>query len=530
MDTEEINTGVLLNNKLRGEKQIYRMFLKFRSIFAKRNVESLYNEDLIASYAKQINKNKTPVINLKTKVLDYGFYQKFIFVKEAATFFAPLFDLPDEELGEFYFTYAQLNCPEFIELVNKKTSPETLSQDQMDNPKANELLVQALNTCIDEMDNKTREKLYEAVYMTNWFMQFSKYPFDRFLGFFSKMPDGLYIAPFTHLQDIFPEFCSLMTNSKPLKKDLFDALFEYNGQKHRLKNPQNLTKENLRKRYLDLTTEEIAHLANFFSREELIILGKIIQGESGWEPPEFSMRSTWVQDLRLAWTKAVEARWTKYVQEVRKGRAFDKLHNYFQLNEFPMLPNRPWTKVRQKTLFTKEYSSGLMNWYIANYYDDTLSFARGILKEGDFINLNNRNDFSEAINLFEVSSNQLIDINFKLAENGKFGQEFAQITDGNMQYFRAQTRIETMMASVEVEIQKSIDLFMKAIKLFINLFDGIAGQHSDSTLVGYEGLRNFEMIKGTQGGDWKEIFNIMRENFHQLYNVMKELIVVDGTK
>lgn len=519
-----------LKSKLQNENSFYKIMLKIRAALSKKNVEAVYNTDLLAEYAKQLNKNKTPIINTKTEVLDYGFYQRFVVLKEAATYFSQLVELADDELGEFYFELIKSVSPDFAEFVNKKTDPSKLSQEQMDSGKAKETLVQAMEECVDNMNNDVREQLYESIYQANWLMNFTKLPFDKLSIYFQKMPDGLYVAYFSNIIDIYPQFCSVLVNVKSFRKEVFDALFEFNANHRRLKNPANLTKENLRKKIMEQTSEELAHISNFFTKEELITIGRIILKESTWQPPVFESEISWVAELKSAWKKTVESRWASYVQDVRKGRAFEKMQSFFKHNEFPMLPNRPWTAVRQKTLFSKEYSSGLMNWYITNIYEDALAFYKNILKEGDFLNLSNRNDFAEAINLLEVCSNQMVDMNFKLAQNGKFGQVFTQIIDGNMQYFRAQTHVETMMASVELDIQKSIDMFMKSMNLINNVFKGFSVGLGEAQIIGYEGLRNFDAMRGTQGGSWLEKFKQEHQNVQHMIEIMKELIVVDGTK
>lgn len=519
-----------LKSKLQKENSFYKIMLKIRAAFSKKDVEAIYNIDLLAEYAKSLNKNKLPIINIKNEILEYGFYQRFIVLKESATFFKQFLDFEDDELGDLYFELVKLISPEFSDLVNKKTDPSILSQDDLDNGKANEILISAMIECVDSMDEKLKSQLQDAITQIYWLINFTNLPFEKFSVFFQKMPDGLFVAYFLNIIEIYSQFCTVLTNYKPIRKEVFDALFEYNANHKRLKNPESLTKENLYKKIMEETTEQVKHITTFFTKNELITIGKIIFKESTWLPPHYETELPWVENLKSAWQKSIETKWVSFVQEVRKSRAFEKMQNYFSISEFPMLPNRPWTAVRQRTLFSKEYSTGFMNWYVANLYDDSNAFYKNILKEGDFVNMANRNDFSEALNLLEVCSNQLIDLNFKLASNGKFGQVFTQIIDGNMQYFRAQTHIENMMTTVEIEIQKSIEMFMKSLNLICNVFSGFSQDPNVPKVPNYEGLKNFTTMKGTQNGSWVEKYNSDFVNVQHVLEIMKELIVVDGTK
>lgn len=522
--------GNELKSKLQKENSFYKLMLKIRAAFSKKDVEAIYNIDLLSEYAKALNKNTPPIINTKNEVLEYGFYQRFVVLKEAAAFFKQFVDFEEDELGNLYFDLVKIISPQFSDLVNKKTDPSILTQDDLDNGKANEILISAMLDCVDNMDNDVRVQLQDAITQINWLINFVNLPFDKFSVFFQKMPDGLYVAYFMNIIELYSQFCCVLSNYKPFSKGVFEALFEFNANLKRIKNPGNLTKENLYNKTFEQYNEEMKHISLFFSKTELITIGKIIFKESTWLPPFYDNEIPWVENLKKAWKKSIETKWVSYVQDVRKGRVLEKMKSFFNLAEFQMLPNRPWLSVRQKTLFSKEYSTGFMNWYVTTLYDDSIGFYKNILKEGDFVNMANRNDFSEAINLLEVCSNQLIDLNFKLAPNGKFGQVFSQIIDGNMQYFRAQTHIENMMTTVELEIQKSIEMFMKSLHLINNVFSGFIPNPNTPKLGPYEGLKNFTTMKGTQNGSWVEKFKINYVNIQHILEIMKELIVVDGTK
>ena len=59
----------------------------FRSLFQKKNAESIYNDDIISALARRVNKNHPGLINHKIKIIDSIFYNRLKDLKEAADCF-----------------------------------------------------------------------------------------------------------------------------------------------------------------------------------------------------------------------------------------------------------------------------------------------------------------------------------------------------------------------------------------------------------------------------------------------------------
>ena len=82
------SANITLRTKYAQESFFYRLILWFRSLFRKKNAESIYNDDIISALARRVNKNHPGLINHKIKIIDSIFYNRLKDLKEASDFLA----------------------------------------------------------------------------------------------------------------------------------------------------------------------------------------------------------------------------------------------------------------------------------------------------------------------------------------------------------------------------------------------------------------------------------------------------------
>ena len=74
--TVDSSIKITLRTKYAQESFFYRLILWFRSLFQKKNAESIYNDDIISALARRVNKNHSGLINHKNRILDSLFYER----------------------------------------------------------------------------------------------------------------------------------------------------------------------------------------------------------------------------------------------------------------------------------------------------------------------------------------------------------------------------------------------------------------------------------------------------------------------
>ena len=121
--SREIEDAGYLDAKYKTEPFLYKFFLWLRSLITKRNVNDLYNMDLVADLARKINKNHPGLIDHRNNLILSLFYEKLKELKNCADFFKPYFTSVNENPGKFYVFLSSFIAPEISEQIAKDADP-----------------------------------------------------------------------------------------------------------------------------------------------------------------------------------------------------------------------------------------------------------------------------------------------------------------------------------------------------------------------------------------------------------------------
>ena len=127
-DPEKQNIEIRLKNKdgafditLKYKKEPFfiRLWLRLKSLFTSNGIDYLYNEYLISSLAKDVEKNYPGVIDYKNGYLCTEFYNHLLELKKVADFFKTGITVYEEDQGSFFVFLGSLFAPELSERWKK---------------------------------------------------------------------------------------------------------------------------------------------------------------------------------------------------------------------------------------------------------------------------------------------------------------------------------------------------------------------------------------------------------------------------
>ena len=118
-----------LHLRFKEESFFYRFFLWLRGIIEKRSSEKIYNEDVIASMARRLNRDHPGIVNHRNGLLDTVFYEHLKALKSASDFFKPYFAIIDDSPGDFYVFLSSFVAPELSEKINMVVKLEQWNPD-----------------------------------------------------------------------------------------------------------------------------------------------------------------------------------------------------------------------------------------------------------------------------------------------------------------------------------------------------------------------------------------------------------------
>jgi len=514
-----------LHLRFKEESFFYRFFLWLRGIIEKRSSEKIYNEDVIASMARRLNRDHPGIVNHRNGLLDTVFYEHLKALKSAADFFKPYFAIIDDSPGDFYVFLSSFVAPELSEKINNEADPFSLDYSVEPNNETRAMLLKNLDNILKNIDAGSKSDMYTAVSAVNWLRQFTRLPYIHFTSQFTNLTGSNYTCPYRNAVNDYGAFAAVFTNILPVKSEVLEAMLMFSQKKDLTKNAQDKDIERTVKEFLSKTNQYFASIQSFISSVPILKTGKIINADYDWIPGNIEGVEAWFPNFRSHWRKIIDVRWGDWLRERKKKNLENYLKNDFGLSEFPVLTYRPWQALWMRVPFSCELTGGFMSWFSDNAYDNMIQTLNEVMMEGVFVRNENRIEYSEGLNLFVQSVSQIRELTDRLAPEGEFGALFDEFATSRLRSFQVQNQIDSMMATTESEIKDSVRKFSKGSRMMDKCLNGILSEEKDGV---HDGLQNLGTIKGSQNRAWKDRLRNIWETLKKAQFYISELEPIDA--
>lgn len=526
VDTEGNLTadGPTLQLKLNNESILYKMLLWIRSFFSKRSLTVLYNDDLLVRVARKVNHDHPGLINHSTSQLDSVFYERLRTLKDAADFFKPYFTFVDAAPGDFYVFLSSFVAPELSESVNRNADPFILPFSKEPTPEVKKELLRKLDEMLNTMDSASRQKLYFAISGLNWLKQYTRMPFIHFCSQFTNVTGTNFTCPYTNAKNDFDPFGALFSHVVPVGSESLEALFLFSQKKDLGSGAQGKDVERAVKEFMSVANSHLVTIQMFITGVPMMKIGKLVNADYDWEPGNIEGAESWFPNFRNQWRKIIEVRWNDWLRERKKSLLSSNLKNDFDLNEFPVMQNRPWTGLWTRIPFAYELTGGFLSWFVTEKYDSIINYLNDVMLEGIFIKSENRQTYSEGLNIFVMANKQMLELLDNLAPSGAYGTLFEEFATSKVRTLQIQNQIDSMMKSTEAEISDILKKFQKGAKDIDDVFKGFFDDIKDSD---HEGLQNWTTLKGHQNREWRDHLRVARDLVSKAIFYLTELEPID---
>lgn len=514
-----------LHLRFKEESFFYRFFLWLRGIIEKRSSEKIYNEDVIASMARRLNRDHPGIVNHRNGLLDTVFYEHLKALKSAADFFKSYFAIIDDSPGDFYVFLSSFVAPELSEKINNEADPFSLDYSAEPNNDTRAMLLKNLDNILKNIDAGSKSDMYTAVSSVNWLRQFTRLPYIHFTSQFTNLTGSNYTCPYRNAVNDYAAFAAVFTNILPVKSEVLEAMLMFSQKKDLTKNAQDKDIERTVKEFLSKTNQYFASIQSFISSVPILKTGKIINADYDWIPGNIEGVEAWFPNFRSHWRKIIDVRWGDWLRERKKKNLENYLKNDFGLSEFPVLTYRPWQALWMRVPFSCELTGGFMSWFSENAYDNMIQTLNEVMMEGVFVRNENRIEYSEGLNLFVQSVSQIRELTDRLAPEGEFGALFDEFATSRLRSFQVQNQIDSMMATTESEIKDSVRKFGKGTRMMDKCLNGILSEEKDGV---HDGLQNLGTIKGSQNRAWKDRLRNIWESLKKAQFYISELEPIDS--
>jgi len=520
----QADVRVPLLESLQKEPLIYRFFLWIRSIISHTPKERLYNDDLLLDIARGVDRFHPNLLNSRYSYLDSIFYERLKSLQDAANFYKPYFSFIREDFGDFYVFLGSFVAPELTDLINQEADPFQFGPEKEATSELRTSLLKKTDDIVKDMDPSMRHKIYSAVVSANWLMQFTDLPFIHFVSQFTDISNGHFTCPYSAAKTDFNAFAAAFANIKSVPYEVVQAIFLFSQRRSM---SQDFKEQNISKAVNDFLTKsntmfEIIH--EFVKNVPLASMGKVVNDDYDWVPGNIAGSEAWFASFRAQWKKIIEIRWDDWQKERKKLMLGVSLKSDFELEDFPLMPDRPWSSVWSKVSFTCDLTGGFLAWYSDEKFHEAIEIFKIIQLEGIFIRPENKKEYIDSITDFTDANERMLSLTEKLSQIGEWGKFFNNMDMNKVKTMQVQNQIDSIFREAQREVREILMKFGKGARGIEAVLRGIFDERKDGT---HESLQNLSVIGGRNSQEVKDKIQECRLCLKKTIYYISELEQID---
>ena len=519
------NIELSFSRQIKNESLFFRIFLWFKSLFANTSVEVIYNEQLLDRIARKIERISPGLVDYKRGLLTSQFYNKLCELKLCADFFRPYISLADEDENNFLVFLGSIVMEDVQEKITQEADPYSVPVDSNPHPEYRVQFLKKMEQIFSDIPVPEKNMMYQAVQGIQWLKHFTRLPFQKFISLFSSVVDGNYSCSFKSLDNELDIFAKVLCNGVKIPQEVFEALFLFTRKSTFGKNlDSSIQAAQKAEDFMEKSKSQISLIKMFITTVPLKMTGKLVYSDARWTPENLTGGEDWFQKFKAAWRKIFDYKWESYIQDCKKENLRHYLSASFNLETFPMLPERPWTTIWGGLPFCFEFSAGFLNWYISKLFPENEIILKTIMLEGDFIQKENRQEFGDAFNKLIQISIDLNNITRLISSGGEYGMIFSKLEKESLHTLQAHSKVESIIYGIESDFRSMINRFCDAARSMELCFTGIFKEKTDAN---YDGLTNLKRISGKNNELFMKKMTDARTSLKNAFNMIKELESID---
>lgn len=517
-----------LDIKLNSESFLYKLFLWIRSLISKKHKLEIYNDDLIRTLARKINKNHPGIVDMQNGLILSLFYEKLKELKNAADFFKPYFNIFNENPGKFYVFMSTFIAPEIASSINAEADPYSVPFEKEGTKEVRSSLLKKMEGILKDIPQKSRAVMYDAVKSLNWLKRFSELPYTHFLAQFTAIVSENYTCPFTNAQTDFNALANVLSDARSIPNEALEALFLFPQRKGGATVELDQDTEKSMREFLSKSAAGISMVQMFISTVPFFALGKVIFSDYDWQIETFGGAEDWFVKFKEEWKIVFDERWESWLRDRKKSQLADVLMEKFGILSFPELPYRPWTNLWGGVPFRCEMTGGFLYWFATVKYEEIMGVLNVLVLEGVFLNNDNRAEFSEAMNKFAEINHQVQLFGESLNEKGSVGSVFAKLIADHVRTLKGQNMVNSIILNAETSIRGWESSFCDCCRTIEKVLAGILDD--EKTDKKYESIQNLMTIKGRENRAYRDNLQTEREVLLESRRILAEIEPLDLPK
>ena len=508
--------SVPLATQLKNESIFFRFWLWLKSLISGTPAATLYNDYQVGAIAHNVARVSPNAIDFRRKVLSTAFFNRLSELKRAADFFKPYCSLIDGE-GDFYVFLGMQGMPQVAEQMAKEVDPYSLPLDKGAKSEQRVSLLRRMDEVLANIQPEQKEAMYACARAAEWLSQLTKLPFNALLARFSPVTEGEYACSFADARADIDECARVLCNGrKTVPQEVLESLYLYYQEK--MRGFVQVSAEE----FIQKAHAQLAVMHTFLATVPVRSIGRVVHNNAQWQPDEMTGAEDWFVKYKMGWKRLFDQKWEAWTKDCKKEVVRQSFKRYFDLEQFPLLPARPWEAFG--LTFRYELTGGFLAWFFKEPFPHYVPTFKTVMTEGDFMQKVNRTEFTEAFNALMQITEGLEGLRSACESGGSVRTAFKAFEDDRTQ--QGQLKAEQALRAFESDMGRLLYKFGEGSRKMRLVLAGLTGYSEDSR---YDSLHNIEEIGGNskENALFRKRLQDAKDTFDHALEIVKELEPID---
>ncbi len=508
---------------LKNESILTRIVLFFKSLFTSKNIEIVYAEHKIALMAKKIDSKYPECFSAQFMSLEQGFYDALLELRNIANSYKDSLAIADEHPGSFLILLGSLIMSDLEKTIDKVANPYSIPFSQEITNDMRLSLIRKMDGVLAEVSISDKSELYTCVQSHIWLNAFSQLPFDSFAAKFTVTSTGSLRCNLSSAVNDLEKFANVLCNSKNIEPEVIEALYLFQMQT-KIDSGEQVDVQGGVEGHMAVSLDALKGITNFINKIPLRSITMVARGSTSWVPMYKESGEDWFVHYKAQWKRIFDKKWNHWLHERKTALTKDHVSVFCKTDGFPLFPYRPWVSINTNTFFSKEYTLGFLYKFLTEIFVSYNDVLKIMMVDGDFVLRENKTEFIDTYTEANHLVQSLRDFNDTLSPKGTYGISFAGITSEVLRTVQGQLQFQTLMTTIESEVNLLVLTFGNVCRSFSAVFNGIlVASHNPN----YDTITNISSLLGPDGAPLRKHIVAVSENIGTALCLLQEIEAVE---
>jgi hypothetical protein len=507
----------------------YRLYYFILGFFKNKAPRQVFTDIQIGRLGRRIDLEYPGVYNHQTELLLTEFYRLLTALKDDARFFFDALDASvNRDRGCFFSFLGSLEMAGIHRKLETETAPERLRDKNPAIPdtELRQAALRVMEEAFAGITEAQRTVMYRNARSLYCLKELASFLYDRVLLAF--VPGGENQTCSIHgVKDMLGSLNNILVSLKePPSLTLLESLFIFILQE-RSSEPGFDRNQELR-RLLARAESALTNIRNFNKRLPLILILKCGNRDMSYSPRPISGGEDWYAVYRDYWRRYITGRCVAYMKDRHYRELRESYQKFFPETEPLDLSNLENAASEKGAdgfpLDLVQSLSFLLSFYKLVFMPDMNAGLLRLVADGEFINKENRLEFTGSYNDLSKLGNDIRLLDEKIGSQGIYGERYDQAWRDMSSLPVKRRKIQLVLDDANDEGQRIIDRIRAALDSVGTIIAGILKRDSGGR---YDTLSNLSQLEA-RFPNFQESLRSMGERLRETGKILDKVMALEA--